>query len=129
MSVVFGEEALADHDAITRSIGQRNPAAASPVIARIHRVIYGTINAFPLSGRLNRSNNTREYAVPGFALPCHLPAGHQSGRRDRDLSHFARSMHQTSALSRTRRAACDERPACVPTVLWHVAGDARIARV
>jgi addiction module RelE/StbE family toxin len=74
MSVVFREEALADLDEIARYIGQRNPNAAARVIARIHRVIHGTIDAFPLSGRLNPANSTREYAVPGLPyLVIYLP--------------------------------------------------------
>jgi toxin ParE1/3/4 len=74
MSVVFREEALADLDEIAHYIGQRNAAAAARVIARIHRIIHGTIEAFPLSGRLNPANNTREYAVPGLPyLIIYLP--------------------------------------------------------
>jgi toxin ParE1/3/4 len=74
MSVVFREEALADLDEIARYIGQTNPSAASQVIARINRVIHQTIRTFPFSGRLNRTNNTREYAVPGLPyLIIYLP--------------------------------------------------------
>lgn len=74
MSVVFREEALADLDEIARYIGQRDHLAAARVIARIHRVIQGTIDAFPRSGRLNPANGTREYAVPGLPyLIIYLP--------------------------------------------------------
>jgi toxin ParE1/3/4 len=66
MSVVFRDEAIADLDDIARYIAQDNPASAARVIARIHRVIYRTIAHLPLSGRLNRANNTRELAVPGL---------------------------------------------------------------
>ena len=51
---------------IAAYIARHNPAAAARVIARIHRVIYRTVDRFPLSGRLNRANNTREFAVPGL---------------------------------------------------------------
>jgi toxin ParE1/3/4 len=74
MSVVFRAEALADLDDIARYIGFRDTAAAARVIARIHRVIYGTIDRLPLSGRLNPANNTREYVVPGLPyLIIYLP--------------------------------------------------------
>lgn len=66
MSVVFRQEAIADLDDIARYVGRTDAAAAARVIARIHRVIYRTIDKFPLSGRLNASNGTREYAVPGI---------------------------------------------------------------
>jgi toxin ParE1/3/4 len=75
MTVVFRDEALADLEEIARYIARHNPAAAR-VIARIHRVIYRTMDRLPLSGRLNRANGTREFAVPG--LPCliiYLPVG------------------------------------------------------
>ena len=43
-------------------------------LSRVHRVIHGTIDAFPRSGRLNPANNTREYAVPGLPyLIIYLP--------------------------------------------------------
>jgi toxin ParE1/3/4 len=59
---------------IARFIAQHNPAAADRVIARIHKTIYQTIDVLPLSGRLNRANNTREYAVPGLPyLVIYLP--------------------------------------------------------
>jgi plasmid stabilization system protein ParE len=64
MSVVFRDEAISDLDEIMRYIAQHNPAAAVRVIARIHRVIYRIIDRLPLSGRLNRANGTREFAVP-----------------------------------------------------------------
>ncbi len=66
MTVVFREEALADLDEIARFIGRDDPAAAARVIARIHKTIYSTIDTLPLCGRLNRTNGTREYAVPGL---------------------------------------------------------------
>jgi toxin ParE1/3/4 len=75
MSVVFREEALADLDEIASYIAQRNPAAAIGVVARIHRLIYGTLDKFPFGDRLNSANNTREYAVPGLPyLVIYLPA-------------------------------------------------------
>ena len=74
MSVVFRDEAISDLDEIARYIGQNNPAAAARVIARIHRVIYRTIDRFPNGGRLNPANNTREFAVPGLPyLIIYLP--------------------------------------------------------
>jgi toxin ParE1/3/4 len=76
MSVVFRAEARADLDDISRYIGQYDPVAASRVIARIHKVIYGTIDRFPYSGRLNPANSTREFAEPGLPyLIIYLPAG------------------------------------------------------
>lgn len=76
MSVVFRDEAISDLDEIARFIGQRNPAAAGRIIDRIHRVIYATIDRLPLSGRLNRKNNTREFAVPGLPyLIIYRPVG------------------------------------------------------
>jgi toxin ParE1/3/4 len=66
MSVTFREEALADLDEISRYVGRHSTTAANRVVDRIHKVIYGTIDRFPLSGRLNAANNTREYAVPGL---------------------------------------------------------------
>ena len=66
MSVVFRDEAISDLDEIARYIARHNPAAAARVIARTHRVIYRTIDRLPLSGRVNRANNTREFAVPGL---------------------------------------------------------------
>ena len=76
MSVVFRDEAISDLDEIARYIARHNPAAAARVIARIHRVIYRTIDRLPLSGRLNRANNTREFAVPGLPyLVIYRPVG------------------------------------------------------
>jgi toxin ParE1/3/4 len=76
MSVVFRDEAIADLDAIARYMAQHNPAAAARAIARIHRVIYRTIDRLPLSGRLNRANNTRDLAVPGLPyLVIYRPVG------------------------------------------------------
>jgi toxin ParE1/3/4 len=74
MSVVFRDEAISDLDEIARYIGKNNPAAADRVIARIHRVIHRTIDRFPHGGRLNPTNNTREFAVPGLPyLIIYLP--------------------------------------------------------
>lgn len=74
MSVVFRDEAISDLDEIARYIGRSNPTAAARVVARIHRVIHSTIDRFPLSGRLNPANNTREFAVPGLPyLIIYLP--------------------------------------------------------
>jgi toxin ParE1/3/4 len=76
MTVVFRDEAISDLDGIARYIAQHSPAAATRVIARIHRVIYPTIDRLPLSGRLNRANNTREFAVPGLPYPIvYRPVG------------------------------------------------------
>jgi toxin ParE1/3/4 len=66
MTVVFREEALADLEDIARYIARHNPDAAARVVGRIHRVIYRTIARLPLSGRLNRANGTREFAIPGL---------------------------------------------------------------
>lgn len=76
MTVVFRDEAISDLEEIARYIAQDNPAAAERVIARIHRVIYRTVDRLPMSGRLNRSNNTREFAVPGLPyLIVYRPVG------------------------------------------------------
>jgi toxin ParE1/3/4 len=76
MTVVFREEALADLEEIARFIAEADAAAARRVITRIHRVIHGTIDRFPLGGRLNRANGTREYAVPGLPyLIIYVPHG------------------------------------------------------
>ena len=76
MSVVFRDEAISDLNEIARYIGQHNPAAVDRVIARIHRVIYRTIVRLPLSGQLNRANNTREFTVPGLPyLIIYRPVG------------------------------------------------------
>ena len=76
MSVGFRDEAISDLDEIARYIARHNPAAAARVIARVHRVIYRTIDRLPLSGRLNRANNTREFAVPGLPyLVIYRPVG------------------------------------------------------
>jgi toxin ParE1/3/4 len=74
--VIFRQEALADLDEIGRFITRDNPNAANRVIARIHKTIYQTIQRLPLSGRLNPTNSTREYAVPGLPyLVIYLPVG------------------------------------------------------
>ena len=76
MTVVFRDEAISDLDEIARCIAHHNPAAAERVVARIHRVIYRTIDRLPLCGRLNRANNTREFAVPGLPyLIVYRPVG------------------------------------------------------
>ena len=66
MSVVFREEALADLDEISGHISQNDPLQADRVIQRIYDVIFGVLDVLPLSGRLNRADNTREFAVPGL---------------------------------------------------------------
>jgi plasmid stabilization system protein ParE len=66
LRVAFREVALADLDEIALFIAQHDVTAADRVIARIHRTIHRAIAALPLSGRLNASNGTREYAVPGL---------------------------------------------------------------
>jgi toxin ParE1/3/4 len=74
MTVVFREEALADLEEIAQYIAQHDPRAADRVVAHIHRTIYRTIAVLPLSGRLNSTNNTREYAVPGLPyLVIYMP--------------------------------------------------------
>jgi plasmid stabilization system protein ParE len=74
MRVVFREEAVADLEEIARYIAQYDSGAADRVVARIHRTIYRTIAVLPLCGRLNPSNGTREYAVPGLPyLVIYLP--------------------------------------------------------
>jgi toxin ParE1/3/4 len=76
MSVVFRDEALSDIEEIARYIAQHNPAAAARVISRIHHVIHRTIDRLPLSGRLNRADNTREFSVPGLPyLIIYRPVG------------------------------------------------------
>jgi toxin ParE1/3/4 len=76
MTVAFRAEALSDLEEIADFMGQSDPAAARRVIARIHRVIYRTIDRLPLGGRLNPANGTREYAVPGLPyLVIYVPVG------------------------------------------------------
>jgi len=66
MSVVFREEALADLDEISRYISRSDPRQADRVIQRIHNVIFGVLDVLPSAGRLDQTNNTREFAVPGL---------------------------------------------------------------
>jgi plasmid stabilization system protein ParE len=74
MNVVFREEALTDLEEIADYVSQQNAQVAARTIARIHRVIYKTLCTLPLGGRLNPTNNTREYAVPGLPyLIVYLP--------------------------------------------------------
>jgi toxin ParE1/3/4 len=74
MNVVFREEALTDLEEIADYVSQQNPQVAARTIARIHRVIYKTLCTLPLGGRLNPTNSTREYAVPGLPyLIVYLP--------------------------------------------------------
>ncbi len=66
MTVLFRDEALEDLDEIARFIARDNPMVADWIIARIHAVIYDTLDAFPESGR-HASSAAYEFAVP------HLP--------------------------------------------------------
>lgn len=66
MSVVFREEALADLEEISRYISQSDPRRADRVVQRIHNAIFGVLDVLPRAGRLNRADNTREFAVPGL---------------------------------------------------------------
>jgi toxin ParE1/3/4 len=65
MTVASRDEAISDLDDTARYIAQHNPAAAER-----------TVDKLPLSGRLNRANNTRGFAVPGLPyLIIYLPVG------------------------------------------------------
>jgi plasmid stabilization system protein ParE len=76
MTVVFRDEAISDLEDIASYIAQHDPAAAARVIARIHRVIFRTIDRLPLSGHLDAANQTREFSVPGLPyLIVYLPVG------------------------------------------------------
>ena len=66
MTIAFRTEALEDLEGIARHISNDSPSAADQVIARIHEVIYGTLDLHPKSGRL-APHSTHEFAVP------HLP--------------------------------------------------------
>ncbi|MFZ1104415.1 MAG: type II toxin-antitoxin system RelE/ParE family toxin [Hyphomicrobiaceae bacterium] len=68
MTVVFRDEAISDLEEIARYIAQDNPAAAERVIARIHRVIYRTVDRLPMSGRLNRSNKPASSLSPACPI-------------------------------------------------------------
>jgi toxin ParE1/3/4 len=76
MSVVFREEALADLEETSRHISQSDPRQSHRVIQRIYDVIFGTLELLPLAGRVNRADNTREFAVPGLPyLIIYVPVG------------------------------------------------------
>ena len=65
MTVRFRDEALQDLEEIASYIARDNPAAANTVVARIHSVIYETLDFLPHSGRAR-------YGAHEFAVP-HLP--------------------------------------------------------
>ena len=65
MTVRFRDEALEDLEQIASYISRDNPAAAESVVARIHDVIYDTLDLLPHSGHASRC--AHEFAVP------HLP--------------------------------------------------------
>ena len=65
MTVRFRDEALQDLKEIADYIARDNPAAAFAVVARIHSVIYETLDLMPRSGHA-------VYEAYEFALP-HLP--------------------------------------------------------
>jgi plasmid stabilization system protein ParE len=65
MTVRFRDEALQDLEEIAGYISRGNPAAAFAVIARIHSVIYETLDLLPRAGH-------GRYGVYEFAVP-HLP--------------------------------------------------------
>ena len=65
MTVRFRDEAFEDLEEIARYIARDNPAAAFAVVARIHSVIYETLELLPHSGHAVYGAN--EFAVP------HLP--------------------------------------------------------
>jgi plasmid stabilization system protein ParE len=65
MTVRFRDEALQDLEDIAGFIARDNPAAAFAVVARIHSVIYETLDSLPHSGHAR-------YGAHEFAVP-HLP--------------------------------------------------------
>ena len=65
MTVRFRDEALQDLEEIAGYIARDHPAAAFAVVARIHGVIYDTLNLLPRSGHA-------VYEAHEFAVP-HLP--------------------------------------------------------
>ena len=65
MTVRFRDEALQDLEEIAGYIARDNPAAAFAVVARIHSVIYDTLDLLPRSG--HAAYGAHEFAVP------HLP--------------------------------------------------------
>ena len=65
MTVRFREEALQDLEEIAGYIARDNPDAALAVVARIHSVIYETLDLLPRSGHA-------VYGAHEFAVP-HLP--------------------------------------------------------
>ena len=65
MTVRFRDEALQDLEEIASYIAHNNPAAAFAVVARIHSVIYETLDLLPRAGR-------DRYGAYEFAVP-HLP--------------------------------------------------------
>ena len=75
LPVAFRAAALTDLEEISRYITQHNPAAADRTVHRIHHVIFKTIAWFPMCGRLDAENGTREYPVPGLPyIVIYLPA-------------------------------------------------------
>ena len=65
-AVVFRSQALADLECIESFIAADDPAAASPVIQRIHNSIFKTLAYFPQGGRLDRETGVREFPVSGL---------------------------------------------------------------
>jgi plasmid stabilization system protein ParE len=62
MTVRFRDEALQDFEEIASYIARDNPTAANTVIARIHSVIYETLDLLPRSG--HAIYGAHEFAVP-----------------------------------------------------------------
>lgn len=62
MTVRFRDEALQDLEDIAGFIARDNPAAAFAVVARIHSVIYETLDLLPHSGHARYG--AYEFAVP-----------------------------------------------------------------
>ena len=62
MTVRFRDEALQDLEEIASYIARDNPTAANTVIARIHSVIYETLDRLPRSG--HAAYGAHEFAVP-----------------------------------------------------------------
>ena len=85
MTIAFRAEALEDLEGIASHISNDSPSATDQVIARIHEVIYGTLDLYPESGRL-APDSTHVFAVPPPALYHCLYRNQKPARRDRYLS-------------------------------------------
>ncbi|MEQ1695751.1 MAG: type II toxin-antitoxin system RelE/ParE family toxin [Hyphomicrobiaceae bacterium] len=91
MTVLFRDEALEDLDEIARFIARDNPMVADWIIARIHEVIYDTLDAFPESGR-RADSAAYEFAVPHLPyLIVYLPR--EAGIDVVGVFHTARDPH------------------------------------